>query len=162
MGTFIISGTALASFAGFVLVLWTPVSKGRAHKAWFMAWLLLVVHTIAAFHFVHHWSHQHAMFETARQTKELTGINWAGGVYLNYVLIAVWGLDCPIQRSTSRPASRWKTNAHLAAIWFLAFMWFNATVVFGGTSARFVGIIAFGALIWRWFTRSSANPVNQA
>jgi hypothetical protein len=64
-----------------------------ARLAWTAACLLLVVHAALAFHFYHGWSHAAAYRDTARQTSEVFGYDWGGGLYVNYLLIAAWALD---------------------------------------------------------------------
>ena len=56
-------------------------------------------------------------------TERVVGIYWSGGLYINYVFLAVWGADAVTQfrRHTSS-----KVMHYVAA-----FMMFNATVVFG-------------------------------
>src|SRR5207302_6465297 len=49
-----------------------------------------VVHVACAFQFYHHWSHAAAYADTARQTKDYFGLDWGGGLYLNYVFLVVW------------------------------------------------------------------------
>lgn len=50
-----------------------------ARLCWTGAWLLLVVHVVCAFHFVHHWSQGAAWEHTAKQTREVTGLDWGAG-----------------------------------------------------------------------------------
>src|SRR5262245_16773213 len=64
-----------------------------ARAVWTCGFILFLVHVAAAFHFVHHWSHADAYEATARQTNELTGLNWGGGIYANYLFSLMWGLD---------------------------------------------------------------------
>src|SRR5688572_30163507 len=47
-------------------------------------------HVACAFHFYHDWSHTTAYADTARQTAELLGWKWGGGLYLNYAFALVW------------------------------------------------------------------------
>src|SRR5262245_10734208 len=49
-----------------------------------------LAHVWCAFAFYHQWSHAAAYADTARQTAELTGWNWGGGLYINYVFALVW------------------------------------------------------------------------
>ncbi len=160
MSALIISGTALFSFTGFIFALCLPVTDGRTKRIWFFSWLLLTLHTVAAFHFVHNWSHQHALVETARQTRDLTGIDWEGGVFLNYLIILMWGADCLLMHLESVFYSAWQRRFHRSTIICTAFMWFNGTVVFGGPFASAIGVLAFSFLGWRYVTgRSSRKPL---
>lgn len=88
-----------------------------------------LLHVICAFQFFYSWSHATALRETARQTEALFGVNWGGGLYLNYALTAVWLGDCLTswlrpERRISRPA--W---ADWAISGFLVFMFVNGSVV---------------------------------
>ena len=48
------------------------------------------MHVICAFQFYHEWSHLVAHEHTARQTAVALGIDWGGGLYMNYLFIGVW------------------------------------------------------------------------
>jgi hypothetical protein len=89
---------------------------------------LLTVHVLAAFHFEHDWSHSAALKHTAQQTARLTGIDWGGGLYFNYVFLLLWLVDVAMLWTVaSKPSSRLRRSMDLACI----FMVLNATVVFG-------------------------------
>jgi hypothetical protein len=68
-------------------------AEAAARILWTAGVVLLGAHTLAAFHFVHGWSHQAAADETARQTAELIGLRWSGGVFVNYAFLAMWAAD---------------------------------------------------------------------
>jgi hypothetical protein len=94
-------------------------------------WLLLVAHTVCAFHFQHGWSHAAAYVHTARRTADLVGWEWGGGLFVNYVTIAVWGVDVVVLgRAASRKAPPPRLWTMLAAGW-IGFVIINATLVFG-------------------------------
>ena len=90
---------------------------------WLASWILCVVHVLCAFHFVHSWNHAAALIHTAEMTERVVGIHWSGGLYINYIFLAVWGTDA-FGQFRSRVTSK---MMHAVA----AFMMFNATVVFG-------------------------------
>jgi hypothetical protein len=149
--------------SGQALTLWTVraacVLYAVAVAAWLLrrpaigriAWsggcLLFVLHVAAAFGSYHGWSHAAAYQETARQTAELFGIQWGGGLYFNYAFAVMWVTDVcwmwtrPVTYS-HRP--RWISAAVQA---FMAFMFFNATVVFGSAPARWAGAAVSVALL---------------
>lgn len=126
--TFWLARIALALYAwAFVLQLrrsWRL--ERRVHTLALASYLL---HVVCAFQFFYHWSHSFALQETARQTGRLFGVHWDGGLYLNYLLTAVWLADCAL--SWSRPGGRaarprwagWAVNG------FLMFMFFNGSAV---------------------------------
>ena len=83
-----------------------------------------LVHVWCAFEFVYAWSHAVAYRETARQTLELFGVDWGGGLYLNYLFTILWCIDCAMWWAR---ADRWKVRPFVQA--FLVFMVVNGTVV---------------------------------
>lgn len=126
---------------------------GRAFRLfWISGASLLLVHMLAAFHFKHGWSHAAAYADTARLTGSVTGLNWGGGVYLNYLLAIIWLADA-LRLPRSKPLIPSITC-------FYAFMWFNAAVVFVPGPMRWVGTLAFAflaILAWRRWRRP-ADP----
>src|SRR5262249_16145097 len=111
-----------------------------APPAWTLVCVGLLAHVGCALHFYHNWSHAAAYRETVRQTAEITGLDWGGGLFINYALIAGWVLDVVwwgrgLDVYSNR--SRW-----LMAAWqgFLFFMIFNATVVFKTGPLRWIGL----------------------
>lgn len=157
-GELLVRATAWLAFATYVVgtVAGLRQPAGRVFRlVWLCGAVLLLVHLLAAFHFKHGWSHAAAYADTARQTREVTGLDWGGGVWLNYLLVLVWLVDA---------ASRWKPNHILqpsglrrSLTGFYAFMWFNAAVVFVRNPMRWVGALAFVLLaVFAW--RSSRQP----
>lgn len=120
---------------------------------WIAGSVIFVVHVVCAFHFVHHWSHGHAFAATARQTAHATGVASGEGLYLNYALTIIWLADAAWwwrsrlgYEKRARPIG-WLVHG------FMAFMWFNATVVFGHGLARSLGVAGCVQLIaaaWTW------------
>lgn len=143
--------TAWLAFAAYLAG--TAVRVRQNGGAWFpRLWcagaMLLVVHILAAFHVRHGWSHAAAWADTARQTREVTGLDWGGGVWFNYALVLAWLADAGWWlRGADLPRA-----ARLVLDGFYAFMWFNAAVVFVPGPARWAGLLAFGLLglhAWR-------------
>ena len=135
-GEFLIRSTAMLAIAGYSLRLLTDAAgsatPGRQRTSrwfWTLGCAALLIHTACAFQFLHHWSHAAAWEYTRRRTLELTGWDSGIGLWVNYVMTAIWlidvvgwwgSLDWPRQR-----------------IWYwtvqtlFAFLVFNATAVFG-------------------------------
>ena len=152
-GMILTRGTALVAFLFYVLA-FVPRSRHAWSRAWWTAGAaVFVVHVICAFHFVHQWSHADAYLSTARQTFELAGIDWGGGVYFNYVFTALWVAD--VIWWWASPASHEKRSSVLAygLHGFMLFMWFNGTVVFGNGPARWTGIAGFVVMGVCWMMR---------
>jgi hypothetical protein len=107
-----------------------------------------------AYHFYHNWSRASVYRETARQTAEVTGIDWGGGVYFNYALVIGWIIDAAYWRFRGLDAYR-NRPPWLAAAWqfFLFFIVFNATVVFKTGALRWIGL---GLCLWLAFLTNRA------
>lgn len=116
-----------------------------ARALWTAGCVGLWIHVACAFAFYHHGSHATAVEHTARQTREVAGLDWGGGIWINYLLMLLWAADVGWwwggpQSFAARP--RWLTRAWLA---FFAFIAFNATVVFAEGFSRYAGI---GAIVF--------------
>jgi hypothetical protein len=95
--------------------------------------VVYLMHLVAAFSLVHDWSHDRASEQTARETRAVTGIDWGGGVWFNYVFTLLWPVNVVREwweRSTGR---RWKRWTVVALEAYLAFIVVNATLVFGSS-----------------------------
>jgi hypothetical protein len=117
-----------------------------ARLFWTAGFVAFLIHVICAFHFVHHWSHAAAYADTARQTAEVVGLDWGGGLYANYAFAAVWLADVIwwwISPSSYLARSRW---VEWIVQGFMAFISFNATVVFGVGAIRWAGVAATALL----------------
>ena len=125
------------------VALWLKRRDGAARIAWTIACAFYLAHVAAAFQLRHHWSHLAALQETARQTREVFGVNWGGGLYFNYAFTIVWIADAywwwRAGLTGYRARRRWVA---LGVNLFFAFMFFNATVVFGSPFMRWFGVAA--------------------
>jgi len=153
--------TLAGYFAATVLI---AISRDRhdferyfrlARLIWSVACVSLLVHVAFAYHFYHHWSQESVYRETARQTADVTGINWGGGVYFNYVVMAGWIIDAAwwwrgVDAWRKRPL--WITAAWQA---FLIFMIFNAMVVFKTGALRMIGIVMCFVVCSMWLYSSA-------
>lgn len=129
---------------------------------WTLGCLFNLAHLACAFELVHEWSHQQAYHHTAGRTAEFIGVEWGGGIYINYVFTALWCLDvgCWWLVGPQWPAhSRcyfWSVHG------VFAFMVFNATVVFGPrfwiAVAAAVLVAAGGLYFARRESRTSGGP----
>lgn len=135
-GQWIISLTAQIAVGLYLLRLFLRRPRERASTGdalfWTGGWIALMGHTIAAFHYLHRWDHTAALSHTARRTAEVTGWNWSGGLYINYLFLAFWLSD--VLRLWGETRNWWRpTGARWECIiqGVFAFMMFNATVIFG-------------------------------
>lgn len=128
---------------------------------WTLGWLSLIAHVIIALWFAHGGSWSAAYEHTARRTQEAIGWNWGGGVWFNLATVMIWGLDVIWMWIQPDSANRLAHRLDAAAQVYIAFMMFNATVVFGSWPARIVGgLICEGLAIiavWARPPRSSTR-----
>jgi hypothetical protein len=131
------------------------LSRGRrscdavARMAWTVGCVSLIAHVACAYHFYHNWSQAAAYRETARQTAEVTGLDWGGGLFINYALIIAWIVDVALWRLRGLDAYR-NRPGWLVAVWqgILFFITFNATVIFKTGPLRWIGL---GFCLWLAF-----------
>ncbi len=115
--------------------------------AWTGGCLAYLLHVAAAFHYYHHWSHTDAYASTARQTAEVVGIDWGGGLYVNYAFTLVWLADVFWWWMHPEPFARGESVVRWIVHAFLGFVVFNATVVFATGFSRWFGLGACVLLI---------------
>jgi hypothetical protein len=123
-----------------------------ARLAWTIAIAALLAHVVCAFHFYHAWSESAAYRDTARQTNEMFGLNWGGGLYINYALISGWVVD--VGWWWARGVGSYRRRPwFVTAAWhgFLIFIIFNATVVFKTGLVRWVGLLVCLGLCFVWW-----------
>ena len=119
---------------------------------WTAGCIAYLLHVAAAFHYYHHWSHAEAYAFTAQQTWEVVGLDWGGGLYVNYVFTAVWLGDVLWWWSRGwrdphpRPFSQGERGVKWLVHGFMGFVAFNATVVFATGFSRWFGIGACAVL----------------
>jgi len=132
-------------FTGKDLTIWSARTAALLYVCWILllfrrqysparivstlALSVYLLHVWCAFEYFYQWSHAIAYRETLRQTADLFGVPWGGGIYLNYLFTAVWLADCGESWLNRR---RWNARPAWAVLGlhaFLAFMWVNATVV---------------------------------
>jgi hypothetical protein len=117
-----------------------PPRPRLARGLWTAGCLLFVVHVAAAFHYFHHWSHVEAYHETARQTAEMVGLHWGGGLYFNYLYTLTWAADVAWWwRRGAKDYGQRRRWLSATVDAFMAFMAFNGAVVFGHGATRWVG-----------------------
>lgn len=104
-------------------------SDALALNLWTAGVAIYLAHVILAFTYFYQWSHAVAYRETARLTNDLFGVDWGGGIYLNYIFTAVWLADCAWWRSAPDAYGNRSRLWHVTIHGFLAFMFVNASVV---------------------------------
>jgi hypothetical protein len=156
---------ALALYVATLLLRLTSSGHMRrlqlARLAWTAGCIAFLIHIACAFHFVHHWSHAAAYADTARQTADVVGWNWGGGLYFNYLFGLVWIADVFwwwVDADSYLTRSRWIEWLVQGSLAFIAF---NSTVVFGVGSIRWVGLAATVLLVAVWLGTVRATSARQ-
>ena len=157
--------TIWLSIVAYAAGLRTFAFSRRSHKTdttirlfWTFASSLLLVHVAFAFHFYHRWSHAAAYLDTARQTRDVIGTNWGGGLYVNHALMIGWIADIGWWWVRGLDSYRRRPKPIVVA-WhaFLIFIIFNATVVFGTGTTRWAGLFVCLGLVVAWFQLARAK-----
>jgi len=121
-----------------------------AWHLWAFGAVLCAVHMLLAMGIRHGWSHQSAIESTAAQTQAVYGLNWGGGVYVNYAFLAVWIAELIWWRASpaaffSRPSfATWSLRT------FYLIVLFNAAVVFASGFRALAGLLLIASLLWIW------------
>ena len=112
---------------------------------------VFLLHVVCAFHFYHHWSHAVAYADTMRQTADFAGVNWGGGLYVNYVFTLVWLGElfwCWASPRTFANRPRWIGRGVRG---FFMFMIFTGAVVFAHSPMRWYGLLLCALLVVSWW-----------
>ena len=118
---------------------WTP---HWSRVGWTAACGVYLLHVVCAFQYYHHWSDAEAYEATARHTGNVVGLDWGGGLYINYAFTFLWLADVcwwwiDMKGYLARPLLiEWVVQG------FLGFIAFNATVVFATGFSRWFGSMA--------------------
>ena len=145
-----------------VLTIWTALALyaageyGRARQpaaawarpVWLLGGLVYLVHVAAAFGIHHDWSHAAAYAYTAARTDALIGLDWGGGLWVNYAFTAIWvgeGLWWQLGEAHYEARSRiWSLAVRAAFLFMIA----NGAVIFVEGPRRLLGVGAMAALVW--------------
>ena len=119
-----------------------------ARVLWKAGAVLLVVHAVAVFHYIHHWSQDAALEHTARQTAALTGLYWGGGLYVNYAFTGLWLWDAAAWWANPDRYARRSERSRALLLAIFLFMFVNGGIVFAQGPARIVGLTAVGGVLW--------------
>jgi hypothetical protein len=145
---------AAAFYAARVFADVAEIGSLRIRRAfWTAGFVFFAVHVAAAFQFAHHWSHTAAWKATAEQTAEITGWESGAGLWANYAFTALWLADVTAWWCIGTRYPRRFHRIAIAVHVLFAFLWFNATAVFGSPFWRPV-VAAFAlslatACVWR-------------
>jgi hypothetical protein len=151
-----VANLAIFGAVAGAIVCWaaSEVVRGRARRIlWSVAALLMLVHSVSAFGTTYRWSHEVALAATARQTRELTGLDSGGGIYINYIFLLVWLGDAAWWwRSPASHAARaaWISRVVHGFVWF---MFLNGAVIFADGWMRVIGGFAVFVVLAVWVIR---------
>jgi hypothetical protein len=144
-GTMILATVAWT--LGEVLMRRSPALDRWARAAWTIGIGLALIHVALAFELVYAWDHEAAVAATAQQAAERFGWGWRGGIYVNYLFLALWSAD--VVWWWAAPASHAARSVRIetARLALFTFMFFNGAVVFASAAGRAVGITAVAAAL---------------
>lgn len=114
--------------------------------------MAFLAHVAFSFHYFYQWSHAVGYAETARQTRELFGIDWGGGIFFNYAFTLVWLTEMIwwwASAKSYQARARWMNRSVRG---FFIFMIFNGAVIFPPSPIRWLGLalcVMLAAIWWR-------------
>ena len=147
------------------------LAGGRASGSWPRAMsaaglALMVAHILIAMGTRHDWQHASAVAATARQTREVYGVEWGWGVGVNYAFTIVWGLSlvprfqgAGVSASTRSASARPRRSEGGPGFWvrFTRVLFLiviaNAAIVFAAGWRRLLGVAIVGVLALSWSRR---------
>lgn len=141
-----------------VLKIRRPLDAEPARRVWTAGAAFAVVHALVAFQVAYAWSHEAAVIDTARRTAAVTGRAWGGGIFVNYVFLALWTADVLWWWIVPRAYLRRSTSLERARAALFVFMFLNGAVVFASNASRVVGIPAVAAVCAAWAMGARRHP----
>jgi hypothetical protein len=148
-------GSAWLVVVSYVVELVLEIRRANPYVSravWGMGAAALFAHVLWTLMAVHEGSLRQALIHTADQTERVIGLRIGAGLYINLAMLLIWAGDAVVWFLFPRwNQIRQKFIVPLHAVF--AFLFFNATVVFGTTSARWLGIAAIAIVIGAWFTK---------
>lgn len=120
-----------------------PSQMERVYRwTWLFAGGFTWTHVIASYGLIHNWSHANVLQHTGEESYAVIGIRVPWGVYANFVFAGVLSGYSGWMILRKRRAY-W---ADLIVFLFLAFIVFNALVIFKIGPIRWIGFVGFVAL----------------
>jgi hypothetical protein len=127
------------------VVCWA-LGEARRSRLWW-------IHSIAAFSLFYGWSHETARRLTAQQTAALTGVDFAGGIYVNYLFLSVWLADAAWWWASPGTYAQRPRALSLSIRGFIFFIIINGAVIFADGLARLVGVVCVAIVLLAWTAR---------
>jgi hypothetical protein len=135
------------------VILWAAAEILCSRALWTAAAALTLLHSAAAFQTFYGGSHAVARQETARQTAAVTGIEFTGGIYINYLLLAVWAGDAAWWWMSPAGYGRRPRWLSAAIRGFIFFIILNGALIFADGWARIVVATAISSVVIAWFLK---------
>ena len=112
--------------------------------------VFLAIHIALAMSLVHNWSRASVTAVTAAQTEAIYGLNWGGGVFVNYVFLAVWIAELTAWRlAPAKYAMRARgITWTIRAFFFVVIA--NGAIVFAAGWRKALGTVLVLALVASW------------
>jgi hypothetical protein len=141
------------------VICWGLAEALASRLLWTAGAILAVVHSAAAFGVFYGWSHETARVQTMRQTAALTGVDFPGGIYINYLFLSAWLADAAWWWASPRSYEMRSDWVSRAVRGFIFFIIVNGAVIFADGMARLIGLLAVSlAIAGAWHRRAAAVP----
>jgi hypothetical protein len=154
IGSAVVRATILLATVAWA---WAEVLKIRrprqvepARRLWTAGVALALIHAGVAFDVAYEWSQDAALIDTARRTAAVTGIAWGGGIFVNYLFLALWLADALWWWVAPVAYHRRPVRLEQARLAIVLVMFANGAIVFAGNAARAVGVPAVAAVCIAW------------
>ena len=141
------------------LVLFVASEAGRSRWAKSPGWpwlisavgaVFLATHIALAMSLVHNWSHASTVAATAAQTEATYGLSWGGGVFVNYLFLAVWIAELTAWRSApAKYAARSRSITWTVRAFFFIVI-ANGAIVFATGWRKALGTVLVLVLVASW------------
>jgi hypothetical protein len=142
-----------------VLKIRRPHQVEPARRLWTISLALALLHAVVAFEVAYQWSHGAASMDIARQTAAVTGIAWGGGIFVNYLFLALWLADAVWWWIAPGAYIRRSVRVEQARLALFVFMFVNGAILFASHTARAVGVPSVAAVCITWALHTRRHPV---
>lgn len=151
----IVRGSMWLALSSFVAAHWGFRRAGSVAHGWrplaayWVGAALALAHALAAFHWHYDWSHTQAVVATAEQTAEVFGLNWGGGVWVNYAFLVVWLADAGWRTARRRHGVTGSTGTWVLRGFYVIVI-ANGAITFVAWPMNLVGAVMVAVLAWCW------------
>lgn len=122
--------------------------RAAARWPWTAGCALYLCHVALAFAAYHGWSHAAAYEATRIESRQVVGVDWGGGLYVNYAFTALWIADVVWWWGAGHRRYLHRNGVATALLHgFFALMVFSATVVFETGWLRVAGLAVVATLL---------------